>query len=143
MLGIWAILKQNSWRNIWGWLATGSNTYMYIKQLREVHQSAKKHIYKWWNTFKIIFLSVKLWRLWIPYHLQYIKSSKKENLEKSLCVWDKVKNQYWMPAIVGPSGSFVISTGMILSWKSLHGIRNTSRSHSLWTHFILPSTNTG
>lgn len=50
---------------------------------------------------------------------------------KSLCVWDKVKNQYWMPAIFGPSGSFVISTGMILSWKSLHGIRNTSRSHSL------------
>lgn len=53
----------------------------------EVHQSAKKRIYKLWNTFKIIFLSVKLWRLWIPYHLQYIKSSKKgESGEIFVCM---------------------------------------------------------
>lgn len=33
-----------------------------------------------------------------------------------------------------------LKTGRILSWKSLHGFRNTSRNPCLWTQFTVPST---
>lgn len=38
--------------------------------------------------------------------------------------------QYWIPVIFGPSGSIVLKTGMLLSWKSLHRL-------------TVPSTNAG
>jgi len=34
-----------------------------------------------------------------------------------------------------------IKTDMFLSWKSLHGLRNSSRN--LWAWFTVPSTNAG
>ena len=60
-----------------------------------------------------------------------------------LCARDPAVNQYWMPVIFRPSGSTALKTDMILSWKSLHGFRITSRNHCLWTQFTVPSTNLG
>ena len=38
------------------------------------------------------------------------------------------------------SGGTAIKTGMIVSWQSLHGLRNTYRNHCLWTLFNVPAT---
>lgn len=51
-----------------------------------------------------------------------------------LKIW-RIKNQFWMPVIFGSSGGPAIKTGMILSWKSLHGLRNTSRNHYVNTMY--------
>lgn len=47
---------------------------------------------------------------------------------KVLKIW-RIKNQFWMSVIFGSSGGPAIKTGMTLSWKSLHGLRNTSRNY--------------
>lgn len=38
----------------------------------------------------------------------------------------KAKNQYCILVIFVPSGCTALKTGMILSWRSLHGLSNTS-----------------
>lgn len=69
-------------------------------------------------------------------HPQYIISSKdSENQEESLCARDKAEGQNFMLVIFEPSGSTVLKTGMILYWTSLHGLRNFSTIHCLWTQF--------
>lgn len=45
-----------------------------------------------------------------------------------------------MPVTFGPSGSTALKTEIIVSWKSLCGLTNSSRNHSLWTHFTIQST---
>jgi len=45
------------------------------------------------------------------------------------------ENQYWI-LMMGT----VLKTGTILSWESLHGLRNTSRNRCLCTQFTVPST---
>ena len=39
------------------------------------------------------------------------------------------ESQHWMPRILGASDSTALKTGMILSWISLHGLKNTSINH--------------
>lgn len=78
----------------------------------------------------------KLQRLWTAHHPQYIISKDSENLQKSLCARHKAKKSILdFPLIIRPSGSTTLKTGMLLSWKSLHGLRNTFRNHFLWTQF--------
>ena len=43
--------------------------------------------------------------------------------------------------IFGHSGSTALKPDIILSWKSLHGPRNTSRNNCLCIWFTVPSTN--
>ena len=55
-----------------------------------------------------------------------------ENMEKSLCARDNVKNQCLEPMTWGLT-RHCVTTGMILLWKSLHGLKNISRNQSsLW-----------
>ena len=39
------------------------------------------------------------------------------------------QNQNWTSVVFRPSGSTALKTDIILSWNSLHGLRNTSRNH--------------
>lgn len=61
----------------------------------------KNCMYKFWNNFRIVLLSVTLQRLRISHHPQHITSSKES---ENLCARDKAENQYWMPMIFRPSG---------------------------------------
>lgn len=54
---------------------------------------------------------------------------KKKKLWRNLCAMEKAETQSRMPVIVMLSSSTALKTDTILSWKSLHGVRNTSRSH--------------
>ena len=47
--------------------------------------------------------------------------------------------QYWIPVIFRPTGSTAMKIGMIMSWKSLNGLNNTSWNHCLWPQFTLPA----
>jgi len=69
-------------------------------------------VYKLWSSFRMIFLNVKM-----SFTVHNIIKRFKEYIKIFL-------KQTW-----------------ILSWKSLHGIRNTSRNHCLWTQFTVASTN--
>ena len=60
-----------------------------------------------------------------------------ENQEECLCTEDKSKGWNWMCVIFRTSGSTALKTGTILYWTSLHGVRNTSRNHCLWTQFTV------
>uniref|UniRef100_A0A3Q4I6Z1 Reverse transcriptase domain-containing protein n=1 Tax=Neolamprologus brichardi TaxID=32507 RepID=A0A3Q4I6Z1_NEOBR len=78
--------------------------------------------------------------LFIPHQLEHIISSKdSDDLEKSLCARDKAENKYWIPGIFGSSGSAALKTCLIMSWKSLHRLGNTSRK----TQFTEPSIKSG
>lgn len=48
--------------------------------------------------------------------------------------WQDLKNLL-------PSGSIALKTGTIVSWRSLHGLRNTPRNHCLRAQFAEPSAN--
>lgn len=39
------------------------------------------------------------------------------------------ENQYWLLGLFGTLGIGESKTGMNLSWKSMHGLRNTYRNH--------------
>lgn len=71
--------------------------------------SAKSWIWKLWNILRIIFFNIKLWRLWISHHLQYIISNNSQNLKKCVCIRDKAKNQYSMPMIFRPTEKLTFS----------------------------------
>lgn len=43
--------------------------------------------------------------------------------------------------IFGTSGGTALKPDMIQSWKSLHGLSDTSRNHCLRTQFAMPATN--
>lgn len=84
----------------------------------EVHQSAKNCIYNLWSNFRIKYLKVKLWRLWI--------SPRTEYHQKITGIWRNLGvNQYRIPAIFGSSGG----TALKQVWFC-HGnhCRNTSRN---------------
>ena len=98
---------------------------------------------KLWNNFRKMFLHVKLQRLWRSHHLQNIISSKdSENQEECLWARDKAEGHNWMCVILRPSSSTALKTGTTFYWTSLHGLRNASRNHCLWTQFPMQSTNT-
>lgn len=66
-----------------------------------------------------------MYSVYMYYVLQYIISLKhSENVERFLCT--RQKNQYCILVIFVPSGCTALKTGMILSWRSLHGLSNTS-----------------
>lgn len=48
---------------------------------------------------------------------------------RNLCAMEKAETQSRMLVIFMLSSSTALKTDTILSWKSLHGVRNTSRSH--------------
>lgn len=101
------------------------------KQLEEhfvgnclISSSIKKELLrdKLWNNCRIIFLWVQSW---ISHHVQYIISSKgSENLEKSLCAKGQGRKSTLDTFNVSPSGSNSLITGMVLWWKSLHGLKS-------------------
>lgn len=61
------------------------------------------------------------------YHLQYVLSDS-QNLN-ILCTWDKAKMHSLMPVIFRPSDDTALKISIILWWRSLHGLRDTSRNH--------------
>ena len=81
----------------------------------------------WRNMLQLIVYSLSKYS--IIYSTCYYQSNQSLDTE----------NQYWMPMIFGPLSSTALKTGMIMSWKSLPGLRKTSRSHCLWTQFTVPS----
>ena len=55
-----------------------------------------------------------------------------ENLKTCFCPREMVENQLpVMLVIFGSQGCNALKTDMILSWKSLHGLRKSSRNHCL------------
>lgn len=66
---------------------------------------------KWWHNFTIMFLSVKLQRLWMCHYLQYIFSSK-DRTWRNLCANGKAKNQNQTNVIFELSGCTALKTGV-------------------------------
>jgi len=89
---------------------------------------------KLWSNFRIMFLSVRFWRL--IYNIKKIL-----RIWTNLCGQGTQESKYLM--IFGPSGAPALKTDMTLLWKSLQEPRNSSRNHCLWTQLTVPSTNTG
>lgn len=95
----------------------------YKKSLSEVMQGRGSTICKLSNNFRIMCFNIKLLILKICRHLQCIISKDLENLGES-------KDSYWLSVISGCSDGAALITGMIHSWKSFHGLRNTSTNSS-------------
>lgn len=76
-----------------------------------------------------MFEDVKSQRLaTICHHVQHIISSEgPDNVDVSLCARDKAESRCWMLMIFGPSRGAALKTGKMLFWKSLHGLRITSK----------------
>lgn len=100
-----------------------------------------------WSNFTIMSLNVKVWKLRIAHPLQYIISlNDSKNLDRSVC-----KGQGWKCwMLVSFRETLHLKTGGILSRKSSHGLRSTSRNHSSsvsmiqrWSYIWTWSRNTG
>lgn len=69
------------------------------------------------------------------YIIQY--HQKNQRMWRNLCVHGTILDSLWP---LGPQETQALNTGIIVSWKSVHGGRNTSRKYYLWTQFTI---NTG
>lgn len=69
------------------------------------------------------------------YIIQY--HQKNQRMWRNLCVHGTILDSLWP---LGPEETQALNTGIIVSWKSVHGGRNTSRKYYLWTQFTI---NTG
>lgn len=116
------ILKRNSWKNSFQLINSLPTGRCYDWVLKERFSEAEKTgrgslIYK--NAFRNcgirMYIRVKLWIFWIFHHLQYIISSLILRIWGNHCA----QNQYWTLVIS-------LKRNMILSWKSMHELRNFS-----------------
>ena len=91
-----------------------------------------------WSNLEMMFLHVKLQRL-VACNTCLQKIPK--NLETSLCASETVESQSCQPMIFVLSGGAALKTARILSWKSLHELRNAARNQCLWTQSTALSYN--
>lgn len=101
--------------------------------LRDIWTFLFKHLFIWMrlqNNFKIKVLCIKYQRLCAQRFLQIFRICDIIDIQRT-----RKKVHIGCPWSSGPTGGSEIKTGVILSWKLLHGPRNTSRNHCEYSAF--------
>ena len=134
---------KNKWQSIWQLIMLNGKRSVIWLGIKGAFQRGREKIgrqtasKKLWNNFRKMFLNVKFPKFWRAHHLQCIISCKDSEKQKEhLCTRDKVDGQKWT---FGPLSSTALKHA--LYWTALHGLRNTSRNHWLWTQFVAQSRN--